>query len=429
MEQLKITGGAPLSGALAIHGAKNSVLPILAACCLCSSACVLHNCPKIDDVETALEIIRALGGAARREGSTLLIDPTGLHACCIEPRLAGRMRSSVLFLGALLARAGRAELALPGGCPLGSRPVDLHVAALRRLGAQIVQTPRRITAELPHQRDADIYLPLPSVGATENVLLACARGQSLVRLSGAAREPEIEDLIGFLHACGADITGAGTGELTIRGVRALHGATYTILPDRIETASYLCALAGCGGDVELRRTDARLLAPVIAALRQAGCEITVRRDTLRAVRSAPLRASGPVVTAPYPGFPTDAQAVLMAALLKAQGQSVLHETIFERRFLHVPELQSLGADICLEGSVAFVRGVAALHGAALHASDLRGAAALVIAAMMADGESTLTGLHHLRRGYENFEQNLKNLGANIKSVDIPAPFVYNNPCD
>lgn len=429
MEKLKLTGGARLSGALAIHGAKNSVLPILAACCLCSSQCVLHNCPRIEDVETALEIIRALGGAARREGSTLLIDPTGINTNQIERRLAGRMRSSILFLGALLARTGRAELALPGGCPLGSRPVDLHVAALRRLGAQVEKTDHRITAAWQARKDADIYLPFPSVGATENLLLACARGSAAVRLSGAAREPEIEDLIGFLRACGAQITGAGTGELEIQGVPALHGATYTILPDRIETASYLCALAGCGGDVELRRTDGRMLAPVLAALSQAGCEITCRRDTIRATRNAPLHAPAPVVTAPYPGFPTDAQAVLMAALLKAEGESVLHETIFERRFLHVPELQSLGARIELEGNVAYVRGVRALHGAAMHACDLRGAAALVIAALTADGESQLTGLWHLRRGYEEFEQNLKNLGANIKSVDIPAPFVYNNPYD
>lgn len=246
-----------------------------------------------------------------------------------------------------------------------------------------------------------------------------------VTLHGAAREPEITDLIGFLRAAGADIRGAGSGDITIRGVKKLHGATYTILPDRIETATYLCMAAGCGGEVELQRCDGRLLAPVIERLREAGCEINCDGSEIALKSSGRLTAVFPVTTAPYPGFPTDAQALLMAAVLRAKGESVFQETVFERRFLHVPELQKLGADIALSGKTARVRGVAHLHGAMLRAEDLRGAAALITAGLLAEGESEVLGLSHLARGYENLEQNLKNLGAAIKSVDIPAPFVYN----
>ena len=466
MKKLLVAGPTRLSGTVRIHGAKNSVLPILAACCLCCSPCVLHNCPDIADVRTALAILESLGCKARREGSTLCIDPTGLDRHCVEPRLAGKMRSSVLFLGALLARfsqaelrelnqyadalgiemipciqtlghlnralhwpalarRGKARLALPGGCPLGDRPIDLHVKALSQLGVRFCFEEGHMCAVWHKRLDGDIRLPLPSVGATENLLLACALGKRTVNITGAAREPEIADLIGFLRAAGADISGAGTSSLQICGVSRLHGATYTILPDRIETATYLCMAAGCGGETELLRCDARLLLPVIERLREAGCEISADADRIVLRSSGRLLPLLPVSTAPYPGFPTDAQALLMAAVLKAAGGSEFRETIFERRFLHVPELRKLGADIQVAGSTARVRGVRQLHGAKLRAEDLRGAAALLTASMMAEGESELTGLCHLLRGYEKPEQNLKNLGAAIKSVDIPAPFVYN----
>lgn len=425
MKKLLIEGPARLSGTVRIHGAKNSILPVLVACCLCSSPCVLHNCPDIEDVRTALQILETLGCKTKREGSTLLIDPAGFCRWKIEKRLAGKMRSSILFLGPLLARFERAELALPGGCPLGDRPIDLHVKALSKLGARFCFEGGEISAGWPDRRGGRIELPIPSVGATENILLACALGTQEVTIKGAAREPEITDLIGFLRAAGADISGAGTGELTIRGVSKLHGATYTILPDRIETATFLCMAAGCGGEVELQRCDGRLLRPVIEALRAAGCEIESEASRIFLRSSGALFSVPPVTTAPYPGFPTDAQAVLMAAVLKAKGESVFHETIFERRFLHVPELRKLGADITLCDQAALVRGVSELHGAKLHAEDLRGAAALVAAALTAEGESELTGLAHLMRGYCGLEENLKNLGAAIKSVDIPAPFVYN----
>ena len=329
------------------------------------------------------------------------------------------------YFGYLRGRFSQAELALPGGCPLGDRPIDLHVKALSQLGVRFCFEEGRMRAVWHKRLDGDIRLPLPSVGATENLLLACALGKRTVNITGAAREPEIADLIGFLRAAGADISGAGTSSLQICGVSRLHGATYTILPDRIETATYLCMAAGCGGETELLRCDARLLLPVIERLREAGCEISADADRIVLRSSGRLLPLLPVSTAPYPGFPTDAQALLMAAVLKAAGGSEFRETIFERRFLHVPELRKLGADIQVAGSTARVRGVRQLHGAKLRAEDLRGAAALLTASMMAEGESELTGLCHLLRGYEKPEQNLKNLGASIKSVDIPAPFVYN----
>ena len=424
MKKLLITGGRQLSGTVRIHGAKNSVLPVLAACCLCSSPCVLHNCPDIEDVRTALSMLQSLGCKTRREGSTLCIDPRGLSRFRIEKQLAAKMRSSIVFLGALLARCGQAELALPGGCPLGDRPIDLHVKALSTLGARFAFEHGMLRACWEKRRGGEIRLPIPSVGATENILLAGALGTGTVFLRGAAQEPEIGDLIGFLRAAGANIL-ERSGNLEIRGAGQLHGATYTILPDRIETATYLCMAAGCGGDVELQRCDARLLAPVAARLQEAGCSIKAEGSTMHLRSSGALTAISPVTTAPYPGFPTDAQAILMAAMTKAAGESSFCETIFDRRFLHVPELQKLGADITLSGRTALVRGVAQLHGAKLHAGDLRGAAALLEAALMAEGQSELSGLGHLLRGYENPEQNLKNLGASIKSVDIPAPFVYN----
>lgn len=425
MKKLLIEGPARLSGTVRIHGAKNSVLPILAACCLCSSPCVLHNCPDIADVRTALQILEALGCKTKREGSTLLIDPAGLNAFCVPKKLAGKMRSSVLFLGPLLARFSRAELALPGGCPLGDRPIDLHVKTLSKLGARFSFQDGAISAEWPKRLGGDITLPIPSVGATENLLLACASGKNDVTINGAAREPEITDLIGFLRAAGADISGAGTKKLVIRGAPKLHGATYTILPDRIEAATYLCMVAGCGGEAELFRCGGRLLSPVIGSLRAAGCEISCNADRIFIRSAGTLSAIERIVTAPYPGFPTDAQPALMAAVLKAKGESVFHETVFERRFLHVPQLQKLGADITLRDQTAIVRGVSELHGESLKAEDLRGAAALVAAGLMAEGSSELTGLSHLERGYSSLEATLKNLGAAIKSVDIPASFVYN----
>ena len=267
MQSLMITGGAPLIGSVAIHGAKNSVLPILAAAVLCQSPCVLHNCPQIEDACTALSILRRLGCRVERQGSTIFVDPRGLYACEVPPELARKMRSSVIFLGALTARTGQAAVALPGGCPLGARPIDLHRMALEALGAETALDAGKITCRMKKSRPARITFPFPSVGATENAMLAAMGCRGTVVLENAAREPEIADLACFLRSAGAEIRGIGSGTLTIEGGRPLHGTDYTILPDRIETATYLCAAAACGGDVTLRQTDGRTLLPVLDELR------------------------------------------------------------------------------------------------------------------------------------------------------------------
>lgn len=419
MQVLSVCGGVPLRGTAVIHGAKNSVLPVLAACVLCRSPCVLHNCPNIDDVESALQILRHLGCTAARSGSTVCVDASGMDACQIPPELAGKMRSSIIFLGAILSRLGCAELALPGGCPLGERPIDLHIAALRQMGAECVCSPDCVCCRAARLHGAVIALPFPSVGATENALLAALGCGETIEIQNAAREPEITDLVRFLQSAGAEISGGGTSKLTVCGGTPLHGTTYTILPDRVETASFLCAAAGCGGDVTLVRTDCTALSAVCSVLEGCGCEISSGRDSLRIRAPRRLRASREtIVTAPYPGFPTDVQAPMMAALLRAEGESRICETIFENRFHHVPQLRKLGADIALCGQTACIRGAERLRGAALHAEDLRGAMALVIGALQSEEESTITGIKHLRRGYDNLEENLRALGADVKCVEI-----------
>lgn len=418
MEVLSLVGGLPLAGVIPVHGAKNSVLPILAACTLCGGPCVLHNCPHIRDVEATLSILSHLGCWVGRSGEDLLVDAGPLTGCTVPYDLACRMRSSILFLGALAARKGQADIALPGGCPLGARPIDLHLMALRQMGAEMLLTKKGVTCRADRLKGAHITLPFPSVGATENALLAAVAADGQVRISGAALEPEITDLIGFLTAAGAEITGAGTSELTIIGGRSLHGTEYTVMPDRIETATYLCAAAACGGDVTVTNTAPETLLPVLEVLERAGCAILQGTDTIRLCAQERLYAPGEIITGPYPAFPTDAQALVMAALLRAEGETVFRETIFENRLHHVYQLQKLGADIRISGQNALVRGVGQLHGADLTAGDLRGGAAMAAAALSAEGKSAIFGVKHIKRGYDNLDGKLQRLGAQINYVEI-----------
>ena len=418
MQFLFVSGGKPLEGIVPIHGAKNSVLPILAASLLCGTPCVLHNCPEIEDVRGTVDILRALGCEVRQAGSTIRVD-----ACCasnaeISAEQAGKMRSSVIFLGAFLARFRNARLHLPGGCPLGSRPIDLHLSALRQMGAEFRLRDDEIVCRAEHLHGAHILLPYPSVGATENVLLAASGCEGTVVLENAAREPEIADLIRFLRDAGAGIRSAGPGCWEIKGGAPLTGTTFSILPDRIETATYLSAAAACGGDVTLEHVRPADLQPVLEVLRRAGCRVTQQNDGLRLVSSGHLRSPGYVRTGPYPGFPTDAQAPVMAALLRADGETVFEETVFEDRFRHTAQFQKMGARIVLSGKRAFVRGVPALSGARLQAGDLRGGAALVVAALSAEGKSVISGVKHIRRGYDHLEDHLQKLGACMKCVEF-----------
>ena len=419
MPALLVSKSPPLHGELTVHGAKNSVLPILAATLLCRTPCVLHNCPDILDVTHALAMLRSLGCTYERCGASIYIDTRGCTGGRIPPELAGAMRASGLFLGALLARTGEAELSLPGGCPIGERPMDYHLQAFRALGAEVSQTQQTVCCKASRLTGAKLRLPGPSVGATENAMLAAAGADGLTVIENAACEPEIGDLAGFLTACGARIAGAGTRRVSVEGGRRLTGATYTILPDRIETATFLCACAACGGELTLRRTDARLAEPVLGSLAESGCRISCTHDTIRICRDGPLTACRPVVSRPYPGFPTDAMPVLLAAQLRAGGQTAFTETIFENRFGYVRELGKLGARLRQDENTVRLRGTPQLHAAQLFAEDLRGGAALVLAAMQAEGESAIFGVKHIERGYDTLETALRSAGARLKTVEIP----------
>ena len=417
MSHLEIRGGVPLSGRLRVQGAKNSVLPILAAALLAPGQSILHNCPRLSDVEATGKILRLLGCGVEREEKTLLVDASQPTGWTIPDPLMREMRSSVIFLGAMLARLGRAELSYPGGCELGPRPIDLHLAALRSLGAEIVEEQGRLRCTVGSGLvGRELCLSIPSVGATENAMLCACGAEGVTVICNAAREPEIVDLQAFLRALGADVRGAGTSVITVRGKKPLHGGEHTVMPDRIVAATLLTAVAAAGGEAELLGIDYRQLSTVTAVLTEAGCRIRSGSDSIHICREAPLRGVRPIRTAPYPGFPTDAQPPVMAALCRGTGTTVFVENMFESRYRHVDELSRMGADIRVEGKVAVVCGVERLHGAALQAADLRGGAALVVAALGAEGRSEITGLHHMDRGYYGLEDTLRGLGADIVRV-------------
>lgn len=416
MSAYLVEGGRRLSGIAKVHGAKNSVLPILAATILAGGECVLHNCPDLSDVTASLAILEHLGCVARREGDTVYVDATSPTRSDVPDHLMREMRSSVIFLGAILGRMGSAAMSFPGGCELGPRPIDLHLAAIRALGAEIKEQGGELLCTGLHMTGCDITLSLPSVGATENAMLAAVCAQGPTTITNAAREPEIVDLQNFLVTLGARVRGAGSSVISIEGGVKLHGGEYTVMGDRIVAATYLSAVAAAGGEAEIVGCDYSHLSTVTAVLSEAGCVIRSegKRISIRSVSS--MKGVRPVRTAPYPGFPTDAQSPLMAALCKGEGTSVFVENIFESRYRHVDELMRMGADIRVEGKVAVVYGVPMLHGAAVQAADLRGGAALVVAAMGAEGKSIITGLQHVDRGYQDLDEVLRTLGGDIHRI-------------
>ncbi|MDD3229074.1 MAG: UDP-N-acetylglucosamine 1-carboxyvinyltransferase [Oscillospiraceae bacterium] len=417
MSRLRISGPCRLHGELQVHGAKNSALPLLAASLLCSTPCELQNCPHLSDVDTAIAILRELGCRVSFEGDTVVVDSRPASACEISDALMREMRSSIIFLGAILGRAGEASLSFPGGCELGPRPIDLHLQALRRLGVNIIEDHGRLTCTVPDGlHGAEIALAFPSVGATENVMIAASVARGTTVLENAAREPEIEDLAGFLNACGAQIIGAGTGTVRIEGVSRLTGCTYHVIPDRIAAATYLAAAAATGSQLTLLGVIPRHLRPVLPVLEEAGCRIWTHQNTLEILPPRVLNRVHLVRTMPYPGFPTDAQAPIMAMTTVAHGTSVFVENIFEERYKHVGELLRMGANIRVDGRVAVVEGVPGLSGAPVEAADLRGGAALVIAGLVAQGQTIVSGIHHIDRGYEHIEQSLQKLGADVERI-------------
>ena len=414
MSAIIIRGGRPLSGSLTVQGAKNSVLPILAATLLSGEVCRIRHCPRLRDVETAMEILRHLGCRADWQGRDLLVDAADLTRWDVPDHLMSRMRSSVVFLGAILARCGQAEMTYPGGCELGARPIDLHLAALRSMGAAIQETGGRLACRRERLTGTEIVLSLPSVGATENAMLAACGAEGTTVIANAAREPEIVDLQTFLQKMGAHVQGAGSSTVVVEGGAPLHGCVHTVVADRIVAATYLAAAAGTGGDIRLEGVDYRHLSAVATMLRQAGCRLTCGETSIRLQAPRRLQSAGPIRTAPYPGFPTDAQAVLMASLLRSEGATVFVENIFDSRYRHVPELVRLGADIRTEGRVAVVCGAERLHGARVRAADLRGGAALVLAGLQAEGTTEVEQIHHIERGYADLVGDLRALGAEIR---------------
>lgn len=413
MSKLLVQGGTPLEGEVTIHGAKNSALPILAATLLTKGEVVLDHCPRLQDVEASVDILRHLGCTAVWQGESLVVDTSSMNRHDVADALMRQMRSSSIFLGAILGRCGHARLSYPGGCELGPRPIDLHLSGLRILGAEIDETGGVLNCQGANLQGHSVVLRSPSVGATENLMIAACAATGTTTLVNAAREPEIVDLQNFLQHCGGRVSGAGSSTITIHGGAPLHGCTYRCMPDRIVAATYLCAVASAGGHIRLHGANEEHLSTVSAILKEAGCEIRSDAQGMTCQRQRRLRPVHGVKTAPYPGFPTDGQAVVMAALLRSEGASLFEENLFENRYRHVDELVRMGASIQVSGRVAVVYGVDTLHGAQVSATDLRGGAALCVAALAAQGETLIDGVDHINRGYEDLARDMRALGGHV----------------
>ena len=416
MDKLVIQGGVPLNGEIRISGAKNAALPILCAGLLTADTLTLTNVPHLKDVTTTLTLLSQMGvQVTLDEKMGVALDGAVVNNPVAPYEMVKTMRASILVLGPLVARFGVAVVSLPGGCAIGSRPVDLHIKGLQAMGASINIEHGNIIARAARLQGARIFMDLVSVTGTENLMMAATLAEGVTVIENAAREPEVVDLAHCLNAMGAHVEGAGGDIITIHGVERLHGATHPIIPDRIETGTYLVAAAACGGRVKLKNTRPDTLDAVLEKLREAGAHITLGEDWIEIERSGPLKSVN-VRTAPYPAFPTDMQAQFMALNSIAQGSATVIETIFENRFMHVQELIRLGADIETQGNTAVVRGTPHLDGATVMATDLRASASLVIAGLVAQGETTVERIYHIDRGYECIEEKLSQLGARIKRV-------------
>lgn len=417
VSKLLIDGGRILGGEAKVQGAKNSALPILAASLLSRGESVFFGCPALSDVESSVKILRYLGCKAYRSGHTLVVNTNSLNRDDIPESMMRLMRSSIIYAGALLATVGKARLTFPGGCEIGNRPIDLHLSAFKRLGAEISERHGELVFKAPKGlKGANIALSFPSVGATENIMIAAAKAKGTTVITNAAREPEITDLADYLNACGACIQGAGEGTVIIDGKESLAPANHSIIPDRIVAATLMSASAVTGSEITLDGVIKSHLDAIIPCFEQAGCKITFDAQKMKIKAPQRLRSLGLIRTNPYPGFPTDAQAPLMAVSAVAEGITVFSENIFESRYKHVGEFVRLGADIKVEGKVAVVEGVRKLYSAPLCAKDLRGSAALAVAALAAEGTTEIDTTEYLERGYEDLEVVLTSLGASVRKI-------------
>jgi UDP-N-acetylglucosamine 1-carboxyvinyltransferase len=424
MDRIRIKGGARLKGQIPISGAKNAALPLMAACLLTDAPLKLTNVPWLADVAFMAELLRSLGAKTSYEvsgelgrGGSLVLDASALTGTTADYDIVRKMRASFFVLGPLLARCGKATVSLPGGCAIGARPVDLHLKALAQLGAEIELSGGYVNAVAPQGlKGAVIAFPSVSVGATENALMAAvlAKGETLIE--NAAREPEIEDLARCLIAMGARIAGVGTSRLMVQGAERLGAAEHSVVADRIETGTYAFAAAVAGGELELLGARKELIGAVVPLLKAIGAELEENNRGLKVSRNGVRPLAADVETAPFPGFPTDLQAQFMALMATAEGTSHIRETIFENRFMHVPELMRMGADIRIEGDTAIVNGVAALKGAPVMATDLRASVSLILAGLAAEGETTVSRVYHLDRGFERLEEKLGRVGAEIERI-------------
>ena len=416
MDKLLITGGARLRGEIAISGAKNAALPILCSALLTREPMTFTNVPHLNDIGTLLKLLGTLGVKVERSGDTVTLDASQLGDPIATYDLVKTMRASILVLGPLVARCGEARVSLPGGCAIGARPVDQHIKGLQTMGAEVTVEHGYVHARASRLKGAHLHTDMVTVTGTENLMMAACLADGETVIENAAREPEVVDLAHCLIAMGADISGAGTDIIHIRGVERLHGASHRVMPDRIETGTFLCAAAVTGGDVRLTGTSTMYLDAVIDKLRETGCEVTGEDDAIRLVAPQRRLTAVNIRTAPYPAFPTDMQAQFMALNAVAEGTGVIRETIFENRFMHAVELVRLGANILIDGNTAVVVGVERLQGATVMATDLRASASLVIGGLVAEGETLIERIYHLDRGYENLEAKLAALGAQARRV-------------
>ncbi|MDI6783067.1 MAG: UDP-N-acetylglucosamine 1-carboxyvinyltransferase [bacterium] len=416
MDKIRIIGGQKLEGEVEISGSKNSTLPLMTASILANEKCVLHNIPKVQDVHTMELVLNTLGIRVNRENNhTLIIDPIGLSGYEAPYDLVRKMRASIYVLGPLLAKLKKARVSLPGGCAIGLRPINLHIKGIQALGAKVEIEEGFINATADKLKGTEIYLDLPSVGATVNIMLAAVVAEGKTLIENAAQEPEIEDVASFMNKMGAKITGAGTPVIQIEGVEELTSAEHTVIPDRIEAGTYIIAAALTQGNVKVTNAVLDHLLAVQTKLVESGVRITQDKNGLRVTVPNQLRPSD-IKTSPYPGFPTDLQAQFMTLMSITEGNSVITETIWENRFMHVGELQRMGANIRIQGNSAFVTGVPYLSGAPVMASDLRASATLILAGLVAKGKTVINRVYHLDRGYEGLVDKLTQLGANIERV-------------